>query len=274
MPVDMGNEMKLYGKIFFVLLIILFCGCKNREKTAAAPGKILSMSAAATKVLYDLGVPPAAIDEYGRIAAGKPEPEVIGKGSAVSREKIAELGIDCVILWTYQQDAAQDFRRKGIQVMEVQPFRLRDYPALVRRLGDLTGKKERAEELCAVFRKELSAIPKPEKKKAVYFELYGPLKSVGEESYTGDLLTHAGGVVLNKKTGLISTESLLEHQPEIIFYVEGSSSAEEIRNRPGFSEFPAVKNNRIHAVPRRLITEGIEPLEAIRFFREQIIREK
>lgn len=266
--------MKLYGKIFFVLLIVLFCGCKNREEAAVIPGKILSLSAAATKVLYDLGVPPAAIDSYGTIAAGKPEPAVIGKGSAVSREKIADLGIDCVILWTYQQDAAQDFRKKGLQIVEVQPFRLRDYPALVRRLGDLTGKKERAEELCATFRKELSEIPEPEKKKAVYFELYGPLKSAGEESYTGDLLTHAGGIALNKKTGLISTESLLEHQPEIIFYVEGSSSAEEIRKRPGFSTFPAVKNNRIYAVPRRLITEGIAPLEAIRFFREQIIREK
>ena len=79
--------------------------------------------------------------------------------------------------------------------------------------------------------------------------------------------------MLNKKTGLISSEKLLEHQPEIIFYVEGFTSEEEIIKRPGFSGFPAVKNKRIYAVPRLLVTEGLAPLEAIRFFRNHISKE-
>ena len=78
---------------------------------------------------------------------------------------------------------------------------------------------------------------------------------------------------MNQKTGLVSAENLLEHKPEIIFYVEGHGSVDEIRNRPGFSQFPAVRNNRIYAVPRRMITEGIAPLEAVEFFRNQIVKE-
>ena len=262
-------------KFFLFLSIVAFLtGCSRVNNDSGQPEKILSLSAAATKILYDLGVPPVAIDEYGKIAAGEPLPEIIGKGNAVSREKIAGLRIDHVILWSYQNDASANFRNLGIKVTEIAPFRLKDYPVLVRRLGALTGKEKRAEELCSAFQKQLSAIPKPAKMRNVYFELYGPFKSVGEESYAGDLLSRAGGIVMNRKTGLISSENLLAHQPEIIFYVEGHGSAEEIRKRPGFSQFPAVQNNRIYAVPRRLITEGIAPLEAIGFFRNHIIREK
>ena len=261
-------------KHFLLLLcLILLARCSRGEKVSGKPEKILSLSAAATRILYDLGVPPAAIDKYGVIASGEPVPEVIGKSSAVSREKIAELGVDCVILWNYQTDAVRNFREKQIQVVEIEPFRLRDYPALVRRLGALTDKNEKAEALCAAYQKKLSSIPKPEKMRNVYFELYGPFKSVGAESYAGDLLAMAGGCVMNQKTGLVSAENLLAHKPEIIFYVEGHCSADEIRKRPGFSQIPAVRNNRIHAVPRRMITEGIAPLEAVEFFRNQIVKE-
>jgi ABC-type Fe3+-hydroxamate transport system substrate-binding protein len=178
-----------------------------------------------------------------------------------------------VILWNYQTDAVRNFRENQLQVIEIEPFRLRDYPALVRRLGALTDKNEKAEALCAAYQKKLSSLPKPETMRNVYFELYGPFKSIGAESYAGDLLAMAGGRVMNQKTGLVSAENLLAHKPEIIFYMEGHGSAEEIRNRPGFSHFPAVRNNRIHAVPRRMITEGIAPLEAVEFFRNQIVKE-
>ena len=262
-------------KCFLLLMVIaVFSGCSRGGKISGKPEKILSLSAAATKILYDLGVPPAAIDEHGKISAGEPSPEIIGKSSAVSREKIAEIGIDHAIVWNYQKDASDHFKRLGIPVTEIAPFRLKDYPELVRRLGTLTGKEKRAEELCSAFQKQLSARQKPETMRRVYFELYGPFKSVGEESYTGDLLACAGGIVMNRKTGLVSAENLMAHQPEIIFYTEGYGTAEDFRKRPGFLQFPAVKNNRIYAVPRRLITEGAAPLEAIEFFRTRIIQEK
>ena len=262
--------------LIFLFLLFIIGGCSPREKTqerAETPKKILSLSAAATKVLLDLGVPPAAIDEYGMIAAGDRKIPVIGKGSAVSREKMVELGINYVILWDYQSDAARLFRKDGLGVFELSPSRLDLYEALIWKLGVMLGRKEKAKQLILEFEKQIENSPPPEKRKNVYFELYGPMKSAGKESYTGDLLAKAGGVLLNKKTGLISSEKLLEHQPEIIFYVEGFTSEEEIIKRPGFSGFPAVKNKRIYAVPRLLVTEGLAPLEAIRFFRNHISKE-
>ncbi len=259
---------------FFLLLLLLFSvGCAPERKEKKVPEQILSLSCAATKILYDLESPPAAIDEYGLIAAGSPAPQVIGKGSLVSREKMAELGIDCVVLWYYQKDAAELFRKKGLRVIELQPVRLKEYPSLLQIMGDLTGKQEKAFSLQQRFLKELESLSPSGKEKKVYFELYGPMQSVGRESYTGDLLSYSGGTVLSEKTGLVSIENLLSFQPEIIFYVEGYGSGEMIRNRPGFSNLPAVKNGRIYGVPRRLITEGVAPLEAIQFFRKILSEE-
>ncbi len=262
--------------LIFLFLLFVIGGCSPREKVQErkeTPKKILSLSAAATKILLDLGVPPAAIDEYGVIAAGKRNIPVIGKGSAVSLEKMVELGINYVILWDYQSDAARLFRKNGLAVIELPPFRLDLYGSLIWKLGVMLGRKEKAEQLVLEFEKQIEKLPPPEKRKNVYFELYGPMKSAGKESYTGDLLAKAGGVLLNKKTGLINVEKLLDHQPEIIFYVEGFSSEEEIIKRPGFSGFPAVKNKRIYAVPRLLITEGLAPLEAVHFFKNYVSKE-
>ena len=80
----------VFKPVFLILTLCLLAGC-SPEREAKTPQRILSLSTAATHILTELEVPPCAIDEYGRIAAGSPPPAVIGKGAAVSREKIAEL---------------------------------------------------------------------------------------------------------------------------------------------------------------------------------------
>lgn len=276
-------------KIFLLLLLLLafFCGCSPREKQMENPKKILSLSAAASRVLAILDSPPAAIDEYGSdfvkeylksqaaideygTAAGGKKPVflVIGRGEAVSLEKLVELGVDGVILWNYQQNSARQFRKMGLNIMEIPPIRLKEYPVLVRKIGNWIGKEDQAEKYSSDFQKKLSVLQEPARKIPVYFELYGPGRSAGVESYIGDLLAYSGGRLMNRKTGLVNVEKLQEFQPEIIFYIEGFSAEHEIRKRVGFSNFPAVKNNRIYAVPRRLITEGVAPFEAIEFFKK------
>ena len=261
----------------FITVIICFwvliSGCSPSER-GSEPLRILSLSAAATGILYDLGVPPVAIDEYGLIAVKDSSSAVIGKGSLVSREKIVELNINCVILWEYQKSLASDLRKRGIQIIPLSPFRLRDYPLLVKQLGDLTGKHVESEQMIAAFQQKMSAFSDTGKKIPVYFELYGSFQSAGEESYIGDLLSCSGGVPLTRKTGIISAEKVLKSDPAVIFYVDNAGSLSEIRKRPGFSRLSAVKNNRIYAIPRRLITEGIAPDEAISLLRKYILTEK
>jgi iron complex transport system substrate-binding protein len=251
----------------FLIYILLFstCGLFGDEKY---PERILSLSAAATHILTELGQPPAAIDEYGKIAAGKHPPPVIGKGSAISQEKIAELKIDCAILWYYQRGAEKMLKNKGLRVEMIAAPRLENYPDLIMRLGKLTGKTKRAEKLRADFKAGLKTLKTADEKPLrVYFELYSEWKGAGSESYVGDLLKAAGGCSIIKKTGLISAETVIEKLPEVIFYIEGFTDAEKIASRPGFASIPAVKNRRIYPIKRRLVTEGLAPLEAVKYLK-------
>lgn len=260
---------------FFIKLCLL-CLMLNYVQTAQAePGKlrILSLSAAATHILTALEHPPTAIDQYGLIAVGDNPPPVLGRGSAVSLEKITELQINCVILWHYQRDAERLFRSRGLQVLQVQPLRLHTYPDLLTRLGKLTGKKERAVELCAKFKEDLKSLIDQQSTRRpirVYFELYSEWKAVGNQSFPGDLLRVSGGLCPVEKTSLLSPEKILEFSPEVIFFIDGSADPRELARRPGLSRSSAARFKRIHAVDRRLITEGLAIIEAIDFFRQKL----
>lgn len=251
------------------ILVLLICGAVGciGESESIQP-RILSLSAAATNILIRLGFPPAAIDEYGKIAAGKTIPPVIGKGSAVSREKIVELNIDTAVLWYYQIALAGELKQKGIRVETVAPPRLATYPDLIRQLGELTGKKAKAEQLCKEFSAALNKSASPGGKKLrVYFELYADGKCVGKESYIGDLLKVAGGESIVRKTGLVSQETIISKSPEVIFYIKDFGNTEAILRRPGIANTPAARNRRIYPVSRRLIIEGIAPLKAIEYLK-------
>ncbi len=261
----------IYKYVVILPALLWFAGCSPRqaEKT---PERILSLSAAATHILTRLGAPPAAIDEYGRIAAGENPPPVIGKGSAVSQEKVAELGIDCAVIWFYQEELEQRLRESGLRVVKVSAARLAGHPELILRLGALVGKEERARELAESFRRELARISSPEGagERRVYFELYAPGKAAGDDSYIGDLLRAAGGRSIVGRGGPTGAEQVVESLPEVIFYIEGFGSAEEIAARPGFASTPAVREGRIRPVPRRLTVEGLAPLEAVEYLRNQM----
>jgi len=255
---------------FPLLIAVLFSTAANAE---TEPLRILSLSAAATHVLTALEHPPTAIDQYGLIAAGGNPPPVLGRGSAISLEKVTELRINCVILWQYQSDAERLFRSRGLQVLQIQPLRLHTYPDLLTRLGVLTGRSPRAVELCAKFQEDLQTLNEQQSDQRpirVYFELYSEWKAVGNQSFAGDLLRVSGGLCPIEKTSLLNPESILEFSPEVIFFIEGSADPEELARRPGLSGSAAARFKRIHAVDRRLITEGLAILEAIDFFREKL----
>jgi len=56
----------------------------------------------------------------------------------------------------------------------------------------------------------------------------------------------------------------------VIFYVDGFGASEELSARPALRNTPAVRNQRIYAVPRLLVSEGAAPEELIRFIKEKL----
>lgn len=80
----------------------------RKVRVPADPARVLSLCTSANDTMVALGEAArlAAIDEYGRVVPGVRRAQVIGKGSAISREAVLALGIDLAFVWWYQDDAA------------------------------------------------------------------------------------------------------------------------------------------------------------------------
>jgi len=237
--------------------------------------RILSLSTAATHILLTLGHPPAAIDSYGQVADPGRQLPVIGKGTILSQEKLTELQINCVLHWSYQTEIAQWCQKHRLRAESIEPLRLQQIPQLIERLGEMVAAQEKARQLRENFQRQLAAVASKaaagrSRVMPVYFELYSAGKLAGEETYVGDLVRAAGGRCLTRKSGLVSVETVLEAAPEVIFFVEGFADAESISNRPGLQATPAVRNGRMVPVERRLLVEGLAPVEAINFLQQHL----
>lgn len=268
--------MKIFSLILFFALIL--CGCaKAPEPVTPAPEnlRILSLVTAADHILSELGAADkiAAIDRHGKVLDCMKNTPVTVAGGMVSREMLKKYRINYAIIWYYQKHLAEIFRKEGIACLVIEPIRLENYPELVIKLGNLSGKKVEAEKL----NKKISAAFAPlqaagNKTKSIYIELYAPWKSPAADGYIGQILKAAGGKLSGAapRGGTVSPEVVAMAKPELIFFVENSGSVQEISSRAALADTPAVKNKRIYPIPRKLLCEGVAPIELLKFLSDKI----
>ena len=252
-----------------ILAALLWSGCSAEKKRSPAAGRICSLSAAASVILCKLGAPPAAVDHYSSpfVPAGVP---VIGKGTALQLEKILELQIATLVVWSYQVNAVSHLKRHGIRIIALEPVRMKNYPELVRQLARLAGKEQKGRELVRMYEQKIPLSGAGTLPKRVYLELYSRNRGAGDDSYAGDLLRAAGGQSILKNTSLAGTEHIIGKNPEIIFFAGEPASVSEIMARPGFANVEAVRRKAVFPVPRRLLVEGAFPDEAVAYFKKRI----
>ena len=257
------------GRFFLICCMALaLAGCSKRT-AAPEERRIASLSTAAAVILNKLGTPPVAVDQYCAVAA--PSTPVIGKGTAISVEKLLELKINTLILWSYQKNALEYLTRYGIELVAVDPCRAANFPELIEKLGALTGKREKCAGIISEYKKSFEGITSlAGTKKRVYLELYTRNRGAGDESYMGDLLRAAGAKSILKKSALTGTEYIVKQDPEVIFFVENFGSKDEIMDRSGFAAVEAVKRKAVYPVPRELLVEGASPREAVEYLRKRI----
>ena len=258
------------------LLLLTGCSRPERLKTPSAENlRILSLVTAADHILVQLGAQDklAAIDRHGRVLESMHSVPAAVAGSAISREVLRKYRINYAVIWYYQRHLEAVFRKENIPCMIVEPLNLAAYPELVRSLGTLCGKSVEAEKICEKFQRTFpeKTIDKNKLKK-VYFELYTPWKSPGVNSYINDILQRAGGVsaAAGSFNGTVSPEVVAQSKAEAIFFVEGFTAAPDLAGRVALRNTPAVKNQRIYAVPRYLVCEGVAPEELLKFLSDKI----
>lgn len=240
-------------------------------ESGTPPRRILSTTTAGTALLIELGAAGelAAIDRYGKIVPGTEHAAEVGRGSALSAERVLLLEIDLAVIWYYQHSLQNLFRRMNIPTFIMPPLRCDNYPEVVEALGKRIGREAKAAEIAGNFRRLIRELEQnaPARRTRVYLELYSPCRSAGNDSYAGDLLRLAGGknvVETLKRSGPVSAEAIIHGDPEVIFVVDGFTAPDELARRSGWSEISAVRNHRIYKIDRKYLVPGYDPAGAIR----------
>jgi len=237
-----------------VIVIVFVFACQQRDKKHKQGIVVLSPEIA--EIICALN----AEEEITGITAECNYPpslkakKVVGSFSKVNPESILALNPEYVFCSSLEQEGiASDLRNLGFQVEVIYPESISDMLAAIERIGILLDRKEEAMKLVNQFSQELEAIKRNSQGKPhpkVYLEIYrNPLMSVSDASLIGELIETAGGdnifPTLERDYARVNPEAVIAANPDIMICYS-QDTLENIINRKGWQNIPAIKNRRIY----------------------------
>jgi len=239
--------------------------------------RIISLYSAHTENLFALGLDQEII---GVSTTDKYPPEVKNKKVFDYRsdpENIIVEKPDLVLIRPFISKSVPDFvqalESAGITVVSLYPNSFDEFDEYIMKLGMLTGKTEKAEEMLENFHKRIQEIHDKTKdiepKSRVFFEsTKEECRTVTKDSMAAKAIEFAGGQNIAEdaepvsKTSSIAsygTEKVIEKGEQIDVYVaqkgamNPDSSPEAIAARSGYSAIKAVKEGRVYVIDEKFV---------------------
>lgn len=296
-----------FSALLFVLLIlsvtILLQGCGKPIKSSCgtsfpmqitddlgrtvtieeAPRRIVSLAPAITESLFALGLADKVVGvtnycDYPAEAATKPK---IGGFSTPNVELVVVAEPDLVLASTINANYVPQLENAGLTVVTVESLNLEEVLDNIRLIGRVSGAAEAADSLTADMRQRIDSITAKlsglaeEQKPAVYFEIWpDPLTTGGSKSFVNSLITTAGGRNIAGDVARdwvnLSPEMVLARNPQVAILCHHGSSlqtVEEFKNRTGWGQVSAIRNNRIGLVSdeNTVVRTGPRVIEGFEF---------
>jgi iron complex transport system substrate-binding protein len=254
----------------------------------AEPQRIVSLSPAATEVLYAIGAgdrvvgtdsfsnyPPEA-EETAKLDYSQPDPEAT-----------LALDPDLVIMVTRQQEQVEQFRDLGMTVLYFEEAATVDgvYDS-IETFGELTGHDSEAKELVADMRERIEAVTSKLTDVAagprVFYEVTTDLYSASPDTFIGSMLTllKARNIAEGATTQFpqLTAEAVIEANPEVILLADAkyaNQDAGTVAARPGWAGVSAVQTKRIVAVDDDIASRpGPRIVDAIEAIAEALYPDK
>ncbi len=248
-----------------------------------APRRIVSLAPAITESLFALGLADKVVGvtnycDYPAEAATKPK---IGGFSTPNVELVVAAGPDLVLASTINANYVPQLENAGLTVVTVESLNLEEVLDNIRLIGRVSGAAEAADSLTADMRQRIDSITAQlsglaeEQKPAVYFEIWpDPLTTGGSKSFVNSLITTAGGRNIAGDVARdwvnLSPEMVLARDPQVAILCHHGSSlqtVEEFKNRTGWGQVSAIRNNRIGLVSdeNTVVRTGPRVIEGFEF---------
>jgi iron complex transport system substrate-binding protein len=237
---------------------------------AAAPTKIVSLTPAATEILYAIGAGPGVVAKVEDLANYPPEAAavpVVATFKGVDVEKIVSLGADLVVSGGAdfgQGPAVEQLRHANIPVLVVGPTTTSGVLTDIRFLGQATGASATANLLADsmaiafdTIRTATAGIAHPK----VFYEIdaTGAIYTAAKGSFLEELLDIAGADPVTTASAAaydIPLETLVTANPALILLGDAAYgvTADQVKARPGWGTIAAVQSGAIQAVDDVVIT--------------------
>lgn len=247
----------------------------------AAPQTIVSLTPAATEILFAIGAGPRVVAKVEDLANFPPEAStlpVVATFQGVDVERIVAAGADLVVSGGApfgQGPAVEQLRRANIPVLVVAPATLADVLDNIQLIGSASGDGEAAKGLAdsmtAAFDAIRSATAGLDHPK-VFFEIDATSKifTAATGSLLEEMLKIAGAdpITTGSPTAYdIAIERLVQADPQLILLGDAAYGVtpDQVKTRPGWGSISAVKTDSIKPVDDIVITRpGPRLVEGLR----------
>jgi iron complex transport system substrate-binding protein len=250
------------------------------------PRRIVCLTEETVETLYLLGEQDRIVGVSGyavrppRVRREKPR---VSAFISADIPKILKLEPDLVLAFSdLQADIVAALIRAGLPVHVFNQRDVAGILAMIRTVGALVDAADAADQLATSYQQRLAAVAsteRPSRKPKVYFEEWDdPL--ISGIGWVSELIEIAGGedvlptlrIHQAAKDRIISPEMVRAAAPDVILasWCGKKVVPDRIRNRPGWSEIPAVRNGRIVEIKSPLIlqpgpaalTDGLDAIVA------------
>lgn len=234
------------------------------------PRRIVCLTEETVETLYLLGEQDRIVGVSGyavrppRVRREKPR---VSAFISADIPKILALEPDLVLAFSDLQAAiVADLVRAGIAVHVFNQRDIAGILAMIRTLGAIVGAAERAEQLAQGYEKRLAgiaALPRGARPRVYFEEWDDPL--ISGIGWVSELIEIAGGEDIlpelrlqpSAKNRIISPDIVRSAAPDVILasWCGKKVVPDKIRKRPGWSEIPAVRNDRIVEIKSPIILQ-------------------
>jgi iron complex transport system substrate-binding protein len=215
--------------------------------------RVVSLIPASTELLFAIGAGSSLVGRTSYCdypAAAKAVPD-LGDGIKPSIEAVLAQRPDLVVLYNSGQNAAVAgrLRELGIPALRLNTDALSSVNRVARILGTVTGHKQDADSVAAVFDTALAAAtrpPNPHRPKVLLLVWEQPPMTIGRGSFLHELVERAGGRNLfadvAASSGVVSIEAVAARNPDLIFTTAEGPAA--FATRPEWQVVPAIREHR------------------------------
>lgn len=252
--------------VIFIFSFSIFVSCGRNIDTGISENKeirIVSLAPSNTEILVglDLGDNIIGIDQYSEGIKGVSENIQVFEIGVPNIEAVLKLNPTHLLLSGYTSDLSKyvELENIGVKVINIDtPTSIQGIYDSIELIGKSFNSVSKSKEMIESIKSSIEDIigNNNSEKVSVYFEIsQAPyLYSFGRSTYLNEIIELSGGEnIFGNLEGWISPseESIIKANPQIIFTnVNVERNIDEIKNRHGWENIDAVKNNRIYYIDK------------------------